>query len=618
MYLDHYQLMRMPFDISPDPQFLWLGDKHKEAFAILQYGVLENKGFIVLIGEPGTGKTTLLNAIIGSFGTAIRFAKIADPAMSEMDFFNFAANAFEMSRTFDNKADFLIHLQKYVSDTAARSGKVVLVIDEAQRLAPELLEQIRILANFDGPDQKAIRCIFAGQNEFLGMLKQNQALSQRIFFSHILHPLTEAEAEAYITHRLKVAGAKKPIFRPSAMRAVCKLARGNPRLINIICDHALLNGYSCCLKAIGPDIIRNCAEETLIQRQAGTEPGTAQNDGASSTEAEAKQDAVDAAADPGRKLPQLTPAVFNLRAAYLALAAVVILMGTAYGHFSGVFNALLSSTQSTSSSDSVDRNNIKTEILSQTAEKTEAGQSRPGIAQLQAQHLEVNKQKRDVEGRRKDFHTKFDSNENDERELTTVRSQAAKLESEVHVNERELAAASQKLIELEKALANENDKKDRLNAASNRATLQDEMAAIKKESTRLQAQLVEVTNPKNGAQARLGEEQKQNTGDVIDAKKMKAARDRAVRLEAAISGLEKKLTQFEQKLGEFEKEIAKDKEQKAEADIPDTQRKNLQHQSKMQEFKAPKPVSPSLPLDSSDKEIDPARVIDFVIKKKSQ
>ena len=206
MYLNHYQLKLMPFEIGPDPKFLWLGSKHKEAFAILRYGILESKGFILIIGEPGTGKSTLLNATSADFGSNMRFAKITDPALEEMDFFNVVADAFEMDKTFKSKSEFLIRLGEFVKDAGAQSKKVILVIDEAQRLTPDMLEQIRVFSNVETPGQKVVSCIFAGQTEFLDMVKQNRALAQRIFFSHIIKPLTKSETGDYIKHRLKVAG----------------------------------------------------------------------------------------------------------------------------------------------------------------------------------------------------------------------------------------------------------------------------------------------------------------------------------------------------------------------------------------------------------------------------
>lgn len=680
MYLKHYQLNLKPFEIGPDPKFLWLGEKHKEAFAVLKYGILENKGFIVLIGDPGTGKSTLLNAIAETLGANVRFAKISDPSLDELEFFNFAARAFEMGRTFHGKAEFLIHLEEYINEAAAKSQKVLLVVDEAQRLTPELLEQIRVFSNFEAPDKKVISCIFAGQTEFLGMLKQNRALSQRIFFSHILHPLTESETEAYIAHRLTVAGAEKPIFTLSAARAVYELAGGNPRLINIICDQALLSGYSYNLQTIGPDIVRECTDNTLIPREAVPEPAAAPGNGVPHVGAESKDGGADARQDTDRSAP--APGVSRRKASYWALAAVVGLMSVAYGYFSGAFTPLLSDTRLFQNSDGIRRKSTEAEPGPQAIERNEKAQGASDIARLQAEILELRKQKSDAEGRLKALQARFDVYENDQKELNIAKARIAELESAAAFKDKDLKTAGEKLAELEKALAQEKGSKDRLTAdfssrdaavaelrtklessVSSLAGLKGEMEAIKKENSRLQAQVVEATNQKGAAEARLGEAQKQYTGLAADAKELKSVRDRVAQLEAAVSERDQKLVRLEQKSGELEKALAKEKgakeqlsaelssrqavaadlqkrfeaarsaQLKLETEIQNTRQDNARLQSQLQELKAQKPSPPPaiapprapaagppppVSSDSAGAGPDPGGAIDFVIKKKSQ
>jgi general secretion pathway protein A len=253
----------MPFSISPDAKLLWLGEKHSEAMATLRYGIYENKGFLVLTGNIGTGKTALINRLIREIDIPVLAATIPDPELNSIDFFNFLANEFKLNGNFHSKGDFLISFKNFLHQAYASDQKVLLIIDEAQRLNPDLLEQVRLLSNIEIHNRKLINIFFVGQSEFnkMLMMEQNKATQQRIAIRYHLEPLAEKEIVKYIRFRLKICGVTNEIFQPKAIRKIYYFSRGNPRLINILCDHCLLTGYSIGLKSIGISIVKECAKE---------------------------------------------------------------------------------------------------------------------------------------------------------------------------------------------------------------------------------------------------------------------------------------------------------------------------------------------------------------------
>ncbi len=273
MYENHYNLKAMPFQITTDPRFLWLGEKHTEALATLKYGIMENKGFLLMIGDVGTGKTALINCLVKMIDVSAIVAKIPDPGLSSLDFFNFLAVELKMNKKFDSKGAFLIYLKKYLLKAHSLRKQVLLIIDEAQRLNHELLEQIRLLSNIELDNRKLINIFFVGQTEFSQMLleERNRAVRQRITVSYHIEPLTETEVREYIKHRLKIAGTNKEIFSKDAVREIFLFSAGYPRLINIICDHALLTGYVSGLKSIDKKVIQECEKELRIPSIDGVE-----------------------------------------------------------------------------------------------------------------------------------------------------------------------------------------------------------------------------------------------------------------------------------------------------------------------------------------------------------
>jgi len=267
MYLDHYHLKAKPFDLSPGPRFLWLGEKHKEALSTLIYGISEDLGFLLLTGDVGVGKTALIHRLISNLDSSTIVAHITDPGLGTIDFFKLLAVEFNIPTEFYSKAPFLIELEKFLYAAYSDHKKVLLIVDEAQRLNNKLLDQIRVLSNIELSDRKLINIFFVGQPEFKNMLMahSNRAIHQRIAINYHIHPLTESETGQYIQHRLKVAGATRKIFKSNAIREIFRFTGGFPRAINVICDHALLTGYASGLQSIDSDVIKECKQELNIR-----------------------------------------------------------------------------------------------------------------------------------------------------------------------------------------------------------------------------------------------------------------------------------------------------------------------------------------------------------------
>ncbi len=267
MYLDHFGLVAKPFQISADPRYLWLGEKHKEALAILKYGIFDNRGFLLLSGDVGTGKTTLINALLKNLGDETVVATVPDPGLSLMDFYNYISKGFGLDRHFDNKEAFLEAFKKFLIKNDSEKKRVLLIIDESQRLTSTLLEEIRLLSNIEKDYTKLLNIFFVGQNEFNDIIleQRNRPLRQRITINYNIEPLEEHEMAEYVQFRLSVAGCDRKLFDDDALREVYHYSEGYPRLINIICDHALLTTFVQGADTVTGEIVGECADELKIQ-----------------------------------------------------------------------------------------------------------------------------------------------------------------------------------------------------------------------------------------------------------------------------------------------------------------------------------------------------------------
>ena len=268
-YLSHFKLREKPFKISTDLRFLWLGEKHKEALETLRYGVLHNDGFIVVTGDVGTGKTTLASALINDLGDQVIAGTFSYFDVSGVDFVRLIARSFGIENIFQSKVSFLSHFESCLRNSFSAGKKAILIIDEAQRLTSDNLKELLHLSNIEENGSRMLNLVFVGQNEFNDILLEepNKALRQRVAINYKLIPLTRDETRKYISHRLRVAECKRDIFTPEAIEEIFRFSCGVPRLINIVCDRALLATYFACGKKVRPEAVRECVQQLRLPNE---------------------------------------------------------------------------------------------------------------------------------------------------------------------------------------------------------------------------------------------------------------------------------------------------------------------------------------------------------------
>lgn len=258
MYTGFYGLAERPFELMPDPRYLYLSEQHREALAHLTYGVSERKDLIQLTGEVGTGKTMLLDALICDLDASTKVAKLCYTTIDALDLHKMVAREFGIASATTSKSEMLAFLSARLEQWRREGRSAVLVVDEAQNLSPSVLEEIRLLSNLRTGGHLSLQIILAGQPELREKLDapELRQLRQRIGIRYHLGPLSDMETGEYIDHRLAVAGAAERIFGPGTAALIYEYSGGVPRLINTLCDRALVAGYAENRAQIEPDLVR--------------------------------------------------------------------------------------------------------------------------------------------------------------------------------------------------------------------------------------------------------------------------------------------------------------------------------------------------------------------------
>jgi general secretion pathway protein A len=264
MYLEYYKLTEYPFNITPDPRFLFFSQQHKEAYNHLMYGILARKGFIELTGEVGSGKTTLCRAVLGDLGRDVATALILNPYLTGNQLLRAMLNDFGLKVKGRDRLSYVETLNAFLLEKYREGTNVALLIDEAQDLPLAVMEQIRLLSNLETDQHKLIQIVLCGQPELKERLARRELrqLRQRITVRYHIAPLSAEDLAGYVRHRMHVAGANGNIsFDAGAIRRLYDYSKGCPRLINAVCDNALLAGYASRTSVIEADCVQRAIQE---------------------------------------------------------------------------------------------------------------------------------------------------------------------------------------------------------------------------------------------------------------------------------------------------------------------------------------------------------------------
>jgi general secretion pathway protein A len=287
MYCEYFGFAKRPFELTPDPAFLYLGEAHREGLATLVYGVQSGKGFVLITGEVGTGKTTLLHALLGQLDSTTASAFIFNPRLEPLDFFHMLFADLGIEIPCRTKSEYLLALNKFLIERLEKNQTTLLIIDEAQNLSTEMLEEVRLLSNLETPTSKLIQIMLVGQPELRDLLARPELrqLRQRIGLRHHLRPFDENEIRDYVGERLARAGyTGKGLFKRGALKELYAVTGGTPRLVNGVCDSALLLAYSRQKPSLDAAVIREAAADMeLIPEENGAVIGVKANTGADRT-----------------------------------------------------------------------------------------------------------------------------------------------------------------------------------------------------------------------------------------------------------------------------------------------------------------------------------------------